>query len=119
MPRKTVDPLSHLPLRPVVFGILVVLREAPLHGYGIMQRANEHIGQQAILGPGTLYRTLKELRAQGLIEHTAAVDGEDARRQYYCLTATGHRVATAEARRLAELVRRADVSLLVSAPETP
>ena len=119
MPRTMFAPEAHLPLRPVVFSILVVLREAPLHGYGIMLRANEHVGQQAILGPGTLYRTLKELRAQGLIEHTDAVDeGEDARRQYYRLTAAGNEVATAEARRLADLVRRADVNLLVSVLET-
>lgn len=119
MPQATIDPEAHLPLRPVVFSILVVLREAPLHGYGIMQRANEHVGKQAILGPGTLYRTLKELRALGLIEHTDAVDeGEDARRQYYRLSAAGNAVATAEARRLADLVRRANVDLVVSVQET-
>ena len=115
----TTSPSDLLPLRPVVFSILVVLREAPLHGYGIMLRANEHVGQQAILGPGTLYRTLKELRARGLIEHTSAVDeGEDARRQYYRLTLAGNEVATAEARRLADLVRRANVDLVVPVPET-
>ncbi|HJO04956.1 MAG TPA: PadR family transcriptional regulator [Acidobacteriota bacterium] len=118
MPRTTSEPEANLPLRPVVFSILVVLREAPLHGYGIMQQANEHVGQQAILGPGTLYRTLKELRAQGLIEHTDVDDGEDARRQYYRLTPAGNEVAAAEARRLADLVRRVDVDLAMPAQET-
>ncbi len=57
--------------------------------------------------------------ARGLIEHTSTVDeGEDARRQYYRLTPAGNEVATAEARRLAELVRRANVDLVVPVPET-
>ena len=44
---------EHLPLRPVIFGILSVLRAGPLHGYGIMQQANEHVGERALLGPST------------------------------------------------------------------
>jgi DNA-binding PadR family transcriptional regulator len=71
---------ARLPLRPVVFGILTVLRQAPLHGYGIMLQANEHVGHRALLGPGTLYRTLKELRAEGMIAPADGPGDADARR---------------------------------------
>ena len=100
----TSAPSALLPLRPVVFGILTVLRHSPLHGYGIMQRANDHVGHRALLGPGTLYRTLRELRAAGMIEPAAAPAGTDARRQYYRLTPFGEDVASAEARRLGRLI---------------
>jgi DNA-binding PadR family transcriptional regulator len=103
-------PADVLPLRPVVFGILTVLRQAPLHGYGIMQRANDHVGHRALLGPGTLYRTLKELRGGGMIEHTDAPGGTDARRQYYQLTPFGDEVAVAEAQRLGRLIETAELA---------
>lgn len=96
-----------LPLRPTVFGILTVLCDGPLHGYGIMKRANEHLGRQALLGPGTLYRTLKEMRELGLLDHAEPMPGEDARRQYYRLSSLGDEVVRAEADRLAELIRSA------------
>ena len=51
MATRTSDPDDLLPLRPAVFSILMVLREGPLHGYGIMQRANEHVGRQAACRP--------------------------------------------------------------------
>ncbi len=59
------------------------------------------------LGPGTLYRSIKSLLADGLIEETEerpdpALD--DERRRYYRLTELGERVAQAEAARLARLV---------------
>ena len=92
-------------MRPVVFGILLELNEADLHGYGLMKAVNERLGVREIVGPGTLYRTLKELRDLELIHHVKAEPGEeDARRQYYGLTAWGRRVARAEATRLEVLV---------------
>lgn len=104
----TTSPADLLPLRPVVLGILSVLRDAPLHGYGIMKRANEHVGQRALLGPGTLYRTLKELRDEGLLEHAATPAGADARRQYYRLSELGTAVLEAETTRLRELMDAAE-----------
>ena len=99
-----------LPLRPVVFAILSLLRQRALHGYGIMQAVNQHLGRRAVLGPGTLYRTLKELRELGLIRHSDPDPAEDARRHYYRLTELGRRTAEAEANRLAGLMRSADLA---------
>jgi DNA-binding PadR family transcriptional regulator len=99
---------AHLPLRPVVFAILLVLRGGDLHGYGIMKRVNERIGRRAILGPGTLYRTLKEMREQNLLKYAPqGRKAEDERRTYYRLTALGRELAEAEAERLSGLMREA------------
>ena len=105
-------PEALLPLRPVVFSILLVLKNDELHGYGIMKRVNESAGGGSILGPGTLYRTLKELRDEALVEHSVrggrkGKPKEDERRSYYRLTRFGHRVVEAEAARIASLLREA------------
>lgn len=107
-----------LPLRPVVFAVLLVLRVSPLHGYAVMKRVNDHLGREALVGPGTLYRTLKELRDARWIEHTEAprdTDEVDGRRQYYRLTVLGRQVVEAEARRVAALLRLGDLANVVSA----
>lgn len=107
MTERPRDPADLLPLRPVVSGVLLALGRGPLHGYGIMERVNERLGEPAILGPGTLYRTLKELRGEGLLERVDVPHQSDARRQYYALTRWGRRVAAAEAIRLTSLVELA------------
>jgi len=84
-PRPTL-PEELLPLHPVQLSILLVLRSGAVHGYGIMKRVNDGFGRRELVGPGTLYRTLKEMRDADLIEpgeppvHEEDVDG---RRQYY------------------------------------
>jgi DNA-binding PadR family transcriptional regulator len=92
------------PLRPVVFAILIALNDESKHGYGIMKIVNERMGRRAVLGPGTLYRTLKELRDEGLIEYAPSPTEGDARRRYYMITAKGRRTARAEAERMADWV---------------
>ena len=103
-------PDEHQPLRPLVFQILLLLNESALHGYGIMQAINERAGRNVILGPATLYRTLKELRNEGLIEEGQA---DDERRRVYHLTAAGQRTARAEAERMAAIVERARAGRLI------
>ena len=100
---------DHLPLRPQVFAMLATLAPGPRHGYDVMQRVNENLGRRALLGPGTLYRVLKELRDLGWIEEVDAPEPEvDQRRRYYSLTALGWSVVDAEASRLRSLVRVLD-----------
>jgi len=88
------------PLRPVVFAILVALHEESRHGYAIMQLVNERMQRRAVLGPGTLYRTLKELRDAGLIDYAPAPPDADSRRRYYKITTVGRDAARAEAARM-------------------
>ena len=103
------------PLKPVVFAILVALNDSNLHGYGIMKQVNDQLRRSALLGPGTLYRVLKELRDGGLIDHAATPAGADARRRYYRITPQGRRLARDEAARMAAWVEVAREGRLLDA----
>jgi DNA-binding PadR family transcriptional regulator len=108
---------SLLPIRPRVFAILLVLAEGPRHGYGIMRALSAAPGEHWSLGPGTLYRTLKEMQRQRLISSTEG-PGEESDgppRRYYELTPFGRGVAGAEAKRMAQLVARARAESLLPA----
>jgi DNA-binding PadR family transcriptional regulator len=96
-----------LPLTPAVFHILLALAGGERHGYGIMREIAESSGGQLRIGPGTLYRSIKQMLALGLIaeaEERPDPELDDERRRYYRLTDFGLRVARAEAARLERLV---------------
>ena len=98
---------SFLPLTPAVFSILLVLASGEKHGYAIMQETAQSSASALRIGPGTLYRSIKQLLAAGLIEESGDRPDlrlDDERRRYYRLTAIGRRVLAAEAQRLAQLV---------------
>lgn len=93
------------PLKPAVLHILLALADADLHGLGIADRVEETTDGSIELGPGTLYRSLKEMVEEGLIRETAAPEpAADPRRRYYAITAAGRRRAAHEAARLEHLV---------------
>ena len=96
------------PLRPRVFAILLALAEGPRHGYGLMQVLQDDPTEAWLLGPATLYRTLKEMQDQGLITSADGPDEESGGppRRYYRLTAPGRRAGAAEAARMASLANR-------------
>lgn len=99
-----------LPLRPVEFQILLSLSAGERHGYGILRDAGERLGAPAGWGLGTLYRALRRLVDQGLIEATdrrPSPDDDDERRNYYGIAPLGERVLRAEAQRLESLVAAA------------
>ena len=110
MAARSLDPEQLLPLTPAVFHILLALGDGERHGYAIMQEVANNTGGQLRMGPGTLYGTIKRMLADRLIEETdqrpdPALD--DERRRYYRLTAFGAKVASAEVRRMASLVKAA------------
>lgn len=110
------DPNRLLPLTPAVFHILLVLADGEMHGYGIMQQIGVMTNGAVNIGPGTLYRSIKQMIDQNLIVETdERVDAKlsDERRRYYRLTEFGQRVAQAEAERLATLVRIAQARRLI------
>jgi len=103
--RPDVDAL--LPLRPVVFQVLLSLADGERHGYGIVQDIALRTAARMRLEPGNLYRSLKLMLDLGLIEESdkrPAPDLDDERRRYYRITRRGVLTAEAEAARLAEIV---------------
>jgi len=98
-----------VPLPPAPLHIVLALNRGERHGYGLMSDVEELSDGVITMGPGTLYGSIKKLRAQGLIEETEGrIDPEldDQRRRYYRLTAIGQKVCDAEIQRLANLVER-------------
>jgi DNA-binding PadR family transcriptional regulator len=99
-----------MPLKPLVFEILLALSGEPRHGWSLVGEVQERLGGEQLL-PGNFYRTLRRMLADGMIEETnpdpASADAADKnaeRRRYFRLTATGVRIAREEARRLEALV---------------
>ncbi len=109
-------PDALLPLSPAVFHILLVLADGELHGYGIMQQIKSMTNGALTIGPGTLYRSIKQMLDQNLIAEADERPDQnlnDERRRYYRLTEFGQRVAQAEAERLAALVKIAQRKHLI------
>ena len=113
---KTRSPADALPLRSVDFLVLLMLGRGERHGYGIMQDVLAHTEGRTELEAGSLYRTIRRLAGERLLEETArrpATESDDERRRYYRLTPFGRRVVAAEAARLRALVRLAENSRLL------
>ena len=118
-PNTPTDPAAVLPLKSVDFLVLLMLGRGDRHGYGIMQDIAEHTEGHIELEAGSLYRTIRRLQDDGLLEESArrpAADLDDERRRYYRLTPFGKRVVAAEAARLRRLVRLAEAARIL-APE--
>jgi DNA-binding PadR family transcriptional regulator len=83
-----------------VYFILTALLDGPMHGYGIIKRAEEQSGGRVRLAVGTLYGALDRLFSGGLIalDHEEVVDGRP--RRYYRITDEGTRAVTQEAERM-------------------
>ena len=101
------QPEDQLPLTPAVLNILLSLANGERHGYGIMQEVEQRTDGKMRLGPGTLYRSIKQMLSGGLIEESDErpdPELDDQRRRYYRLTNFGQQVATAELERLENIV---------------
>jgi len=101
------NPEEFLPLTPAVFNILLALADGEKHGYGIMLEVEANTKGQVIMGPGTLYGSIKRMLKAALIEESderADPQMDDQRRKYYRLTNLGRRVLNMEAERLASQV---------------
>lgn len=103
------SPEELLPLTPAVFNILLALADGEKHGYGIMLEVEANTKGQVLMGPGTLYGSIKRMLQAGLIEESdERVDPEmddPRRRSYYRLTDLGRRTLRMEAERLASQVQ--------------
>lgn len=105
-------------LTPAAFQVLLALATGEAHGYAVMKFVEDLTDGAVRLAPGTLYRTMARLVADGLVEETDRSDPRaphDARRRYYRLTRQGRRVARDEAAMLARLVDAAETAGLLAA----
>lgn len=93
------------PLKVPVLHILLALAEGEMHGLGMADWVEQATDGAVELGPGTLYRSLKEMAEEGLIREAPPPEPDaDPRRRYYAITARGRRQVSAEAARLERLV---------------
>jgi len=113
------DPRAFLPLSASSFHILLALAQGERHGYSISKEVETATGGSVRLGPGTLYRLIKQMLADGWIAEVPRTDPDDPRRRYYKLLPWGRRIATAEAQRLADLVRVAQTRDLLPGAAQP
>jgi len=107
--RSTQDGARWLATRPRAVAILLLLATGRRHGYGVMQALREDPVDPVVLGPGTLYRTVRELEQRGLLRSEGRPDGPSGGppRRYYDLTPHGRRVLGRHVARLAAVVGRA------------
>lgn len=116
MSSVTADTHSPPPLTPAGFQVLLALAAGHTHGYAVMGFIEKLTGGAVRLGPGTLYRTIARLVADGLVAESGGGDPQaphDARRRYYALTPLGRTAAAAEATLLARLVAVAETAGLL------
>jgi DNA-binding PadR family transcriptional regulator len=114
------DPRELLPVKPIVFQIILLLVDGERHGWNIAKELDKRMDGKKIL-PGNLYRTLRTMLSQRLIEESDRrpdPEIDDERRRYYRLTEFGAEVGRLEARRLEHLVGAARSKRLLSAQGT-
>lgn len=109
------DPHQYLPLKPDVLAVLMILVDGDTHGYGIIKEAARRTDGRMQLQAGALYRRLKWMLAEGLIEELEpnAVSDDGDRRRTYGVTPLGRAVAGAEAERMAIWVAAAEARRLI------
>ena len=109
-------PEDLLPLHKDTFHILVALSDHDRHGYSILQDIAARTGGTIKLRPSSLYSAIHRMLEDGLIEELEERPDpadDDERRRYYRITASGRKVAIAEARRLERLLADARATGLV------
>lgn len=107
---------GHLPLKPLVFQVLLALTDGKRHGWSLVREVQQRGGFSRIM-PGNFYRTLRTMLAEGLIAESALRSDqreEDERRRYFELTRLGEAVAGAEAARLEAAVVEARAKRLLA-----
>jgi PadR family transcriptional regulator, regulatory protein PadR len=92
-------------VREPTYFVLASLLDGPLHGYAIIQRAEELSGGRVRLATGTLYAALDRLAAEGQVELVREEIVHGRARRSYGLTPSGSGALRAEALRMADAAR--------------
>lgn len=94
---------------PAALYVLVALSRGPRHGLGIADEVGRFTEGAVTLGPGTLYRVLRDLSEEGRIRRVRSPEEAHPHRKYYELTDSGRRTlrdALDELESLAAVARR-------------
>jgi len=91
--------VTHRAIKEPTFLILTVLAADSRHGYGIIKDVGRLSSGRVRLRPGTLYRALDRLRADGLVWDDREEIVRSRLRPYYGLTPKGERRLADEAAR--------------------
>ncbi len=94
----------HVKLSQSEFYILFSLAIRSRHGYEIMKQVEQDSGRKVLLGPGTLYGSIKRMLQSKLIKE---VVGDKPRRKYYTLTDKGRKSLSFELQRYNDAVELA------------
>lgn len=102
---------EQLPLLKGTLDLLVLktLSWAPMHGFGIAKRLEEHAEGEVEIDDSALYQALHRLEEKNLVAGTWGVTENGRRARYYKLTSTGRthlRAETESWNRYARLVGR-------------
>jgi DNA-binding PadR family transcriptional regulator len=89
-------------MREPTYFALAALLAGPLHGYGIIKRAEQLSDGRVRLATGTLYTALDRLTAEGHVRLVSEEAIEGRLRRTYGLTESGATALRAEAQRMAE-----------------
>lgn len=95
-------------LTEAVYYILLSLTK-PMHGYGIIQNAEQLSHGRVRLAAGTLYGAINTLLEKGWIR--ALPEEQDSRRKEYVITEKGREALYGELGRLRELVKNGEMIL--------
>ena len=95
---------QHDNLTEPVFLILLSLKEAPRHGYGLLKNIEAMSGGRVRLSTGTLYGALRRLLDDAWIEPFETDDTSRDKRAYR-ITALGGHALNADFERLQDLTR--------------
>lgn len=91
--------------------VLAILRDGPLHGYGIARELERRSESALQFKDGTLYPTLHSLEADGLIESRWDNPPKGQARKIYEITASGAQVLEQRTRQWRSFVDAVDIVL--------
>jgi poly-beta-hydroxybutyrate-responsive repressor len=75
----------HEPLQP---WLLLLLLQKPTHGYELMERLSQS-ENISVTDPGLLYRTLRQLEEEGMLQSSWDTEGQGPARRLYQVTPEG------------------------------
>ena len=109
--RTALDPQSFLPLTHLTFYLLLVLTDAPGHGYALVQRIRDRSKGLVDPGTGSFYSIIHAAVDSGLSQDEPQSEAHAGRRRQVAVTPLGRKVLAAETRRLQGLVAETRLAL--------